>query len=249
MNSLYHEQLYRTREVMARLAEFPLTVCGAGALGANITESLARMGFGRLRLIDRDRVEARNLSTQPYYRADAGAFKARVLANALYRAVGVEVDARTEELTAANAPKLLAGSALVVDAFDNSASRRILKEHVAGAKEQAGAGAACLHAGLAGDYAEVVWNEIYRVPSAARDDACDYPLARNLVTLAVAVACESIVEFVATGTRRSHTITLRDFAVRPYRPEAVESDVALRNSELGRQEPLPHSEPAVASPL
>lgn len=196
---------------MARLGEFRVTVCGAGALGANIAESLARMGFRELRVVDRDRIEERNLSTQPFYRSDAGAFKARMLANDLYRALGVEVDARSEELTQANAAKLLAGSALVVDVFDNSASRRVLKEY------SQGAGVPCLHAGLAGDYAEVVWNDIYRVPSAAQDDVCDYPLARNLVTLAVAVACESIVEFAATGARRSHTITLRDFAVRPYR--------------------------------
>jgi len=213
MNSLFHEQLYRTPEVLARCGEFPVTVCGAGALGANLAESLARMGFRRLRVVDRDRVETRNLSTQPYYRADAGAYKARVLANAIYRAVGVEVEARPQELTAANASKLLKGSALVVDVFDNSASRRVLKEHAASA------GPACLHAGLAGDYAEVVWNEIYRVPSAAHDDVCDYPLARNLVLLAVAVACESITEFVAEGARRSHTITLRDFAISPYLPE------------------------------
>ena len=212
MNSVYHEQLYRTPEVMTRLCGFPVAVCGAGALGANIVESLARMGFKRLRVVDRDRIEERNLSTQPYYRADAGAHKARVLANALYRALGVEVDARSVELTEANAAKLLTGSALVVDAFDNSASRRVLKEYAEGADVP------CLHAGLAaGDYAEVIWNEIYRVPSPAQDDVCDYPLARNLATLTVAVACESIVEFVATGARRSHTITLRDFAVRPYK--------------------------------
>lgn len=210
MNSLYHERLYRTPEVMARLREFPLAVCGAGALGANIAESLARMGFRRLRVVDRDRIEERNLSTQPFYRADAGAFKARMLANALYRAVGVEVDAQSVELTAANASKLLGGSALVVDVFDNSVSRRILKEYAAGAEGE------CLHAGLAGDFAEVIWNDVYRVPSPAQDDVCDYPLARNLVTLTVAVACETIVEFVATGARRSHTITLRDFAVKPY---------------------------------
>ncbi len=75
----------------------------------------------------------------------------------------------------------------------------------------------CLHAGLAaGDYAEVIWDEVYRVPSAAQDDVCDYPLARNLVTLTVAVACETIVGFVATGARQSYTNTLRDFAVRTY---------------------------------
>ncbi len=198
---------------MARIGEFRVAVCGAGALGANIAESLARMGFGQLRVVDRDRIEERNLSTQPFYRSEAGAFKARMLANALYRAVGVEVNALSAELTAANAAKLLAGSALVVDAFDNSASRRVLKDY------SDDAGVPCLHAGLAGDYAEVIWNEVYRVPSAAQDDICDYPLARNLVTLAVAVACESIIEFVATGARRSHTITLRDFAIRPHKLE------------------------------
>ena len=31
-------------------------------------------------------MEERNLSTQPYYRSDIGAFKAKILANALYRA-------------------------------------------------------------------------------------------------------------------------------------------------------------------
>jgi molybdopterin/thiamine biosynthesis adenylyltransferase len=44
-----------------------VTVCGAGALGANITENLARSGAGSLVVIDRDRIEERNLSTQPYY--------------------------------------------------------------------------------------------------------------------------------------------------------------------------------------
>src|SRR5437870_5787903 len=109
----YHEQLYRSPDLMARVREMAVTVCGAGALGANIVESLARQGFGRLRVIDRDRIEERNLSTQPYYRSDIGAFKAKILGNTLYRALGIAVEARAEELSPANAGKLLAGSALV----------------------------------------------------------------------------------------------------------------------------------------
>ena len=69
----FHEQLHRTPALMTKLREFPVTVCGAGALGAYITESLARSGFTKLRVIDRDRIEERNLSTQPYYRSDKGA--------------------------------------------------------------------------------------------------------------------------------------------------------------------------------
>ncbi len=210
MTVFYHEQLYRTHTVMERVRDLRVTVCGAGALGANIVESLARSGFAQVRVIDRDRVEERNLSTQPYYYGDVGAFKARILANCLYRAVRVEVEARNEELTAENAAKLLDGSRLVVDAFDNSVSRQVVKDYCLRSNLP------CLHAGLSGDYSEVIWNEIYRVPSAARGDVCDYPLARNLATLTAAIACEVITTYAATGERQSFTATLRDFAVRPF---------------------------------
>jgi molybdopterin/thiamine biosynthesis adenylyltransferase len=210
MSIFYHEQLHRTPGLMARLRDFPVTVCGAGALGANTTENLARAGFARLKVIDRDRIEERNLSTQPYYRSDVGAFKAKILANTLYRALAVTVDACAQELTAANASKLLGGSALVLDAFDNSVARQVVKDCCENA------GVPCLHAGLAADYAEVIWNDLYRVPSPANDDVCDYPLARNLVMLTVAVACEVIFEYVARGKQRSFTLTLGDFAIKPF---------------------------------
>jgi molybdopterin-synthase adenylyltransferase len=206
----FHEELHRSQEVMRRLRDFKITVCGAGALGANLVESLARQGFASIKVIDRDRIEERNLSTQPYFASDVGAFKAKILANGLYRALGVKVDARGEELTATNAAKLLKDAQLVVDTFDNSIARRAVKNYCDSA------GVACLHAGLATGYAEVVWNDIYRVPSAAQDDICDYPLARNLVMLTVAVACESIIRFVAGSARHSFTLTLGDFAVRPF---------------------------------
>ncbi len=206
----FHEQLHRSEEVMRRLRDFKITVCGAGALGANLVESLARQGFAALKVIDRDRIEERNLSTQPYYATDVGAFKAKILANSLYRALGAKVDARGEELTATNAAKLLKDAELIVDTFDNSGARRAVKDYCDAAR------VAGLHVGLASGYAEVVWNDIYRVPSAAQDDVCDYPLARNLVMLTVAVACESIIRFVAGSARHSFTITLDDFAVRPF---------------------------------
>ncbi|GAB4459451.1 MAG: hypothetical protein OHK0029_22070 [Armatimonadaceae bacterium] len=209
-NALYHETLHRTAAVMTALQTFPVTVCGAGALGANLVETLARQGFGKLTVIDRDRIEERNLSTQPYYKSDIGAFKAKILTNSLYRALGVAVTGKSEELTQANASKLLTGSGLVVDTFDNSVGRQAVTDFCRDSRIP------CLHVGLAADYAEVLWNEVYRVPSATNDDICDYPLARNLVLLTVAVAAEVITRFVATEAQENYTITLEDFAVRPY---------------------------------
>ncbi len=206
----FHEQLYRTSQVMAKIKDFPVTVCGAGALGANITESLARSGFETLKVIDRDRIEERNLSTQPYYRSDIGAMKAKMLANSLYRALGVNIDAQSKELTPANSSQLLRDSGLIIDTFDNSVARKTVKDYCETANLP------CLHVGLASNYAEVIWNEVYRVPSPANDDVCDYPLARNLVTLTVAVACEVAIAFVATQQQQSYTVTVADFAVKSF---------------------------------
>lgn len=208
MSIFYHEQLYRSAALMRRMREQLITVCGAGALGANVAETLARSGFAQLRVIDRDRIEERNLSTQPFYRADVGAQKAKILAHNLYRALGIQIEAQAIELTADNARKLLAG--VVIDAFDNSVSRRAVKDACAAAELP------CLHVGLADGYAELIWNERYRVPSAAHDDVCDYPLARNLVMLTVAAACEVVTRYVAAGERESYTITLGDLSVRRY---------------------------------
>ena len=194
---------------MSLIENFPVTVCGAGALGANIVESLARSGFCQLRVIDRDRIEERNLSTQPYYRSDIGAFKAKILANNLDRALGVNIDAHSKELTPANADRRLAKSAAVIDTFDNSVGRQSVKDYCASVSIP------CVHVGLAADYSEIIWNQHYRVPSAANDDVCDYPLARNLVMLTVAVACEVIVRFVATKEQQNLTCTIGDFAVKP----------------------------------
>jgi molybdopterin-synthase adenylyltransferase len=205
-----HEQLHRTPVLMSKIRDFPITICGAGALGANITENLARSGFAKLRVIDRDRIEERNLSTQPYYRSDVGAYKAKILTNTLYRALGITVDGTSKELTPGNAGQMLDKSGLVIDTFDNSTSRQAVFDCCTTAKIP------CLHVGLASDYAEIIWNQIYRIPSNANDDICDYPLARNLVTLAVAIASEVIVTFVATKEQQSYTVTLADFAIKPY---------------------------------
>ena len=210
MPSVFHERLYRSAKVMEQIHTFPITLCGAGAVGANLAENLARTGFAKLTVIDRDRIEERNLSTQPYYRSDIGAYKAMILANSLYRALGVKIQPEVVELTAKNADKLLKGSQLVIDGFDNSVARAIVTEHCRAAQWP------CLHVGLAADYAEIIWNADYRVPSTGQDEVCDYPLARNLVLLTVALASEVVIEFVTTGVQRSLTVTLQDLVVRAF---------------------------------
>ncbi|HEX2915192.1 MAG TPA: ThiF family adenylyltransferase [Chloroflexia bacterium] len=200
----FHEERHASLE---EIAGKPLTICGAGALGGNLAETLARMGFTQLKIIDRDRVEMRNLSTQPYFRAEVGAPKARALANSLYRAVGAKIEPVTGELTEANAQKLLAGSALVVDALDNRAGRAAVSGAALALQVP------CLHIGFSGDglYGNGLWEPNYRIPGESAGDPCDYPLTRPLVLAITALATRAITRFLRDGSTSDFELTLNDF--------------------------------------
>jgi molybdopterin/thiamine biosynthesis adenylyltransferase len=208
-----HEELYRGgADALARLRDLRVVLCGAGAVGSNLADNLARQGFAALRAIDHDRVEEHNVGTQLYGENEVGVWKVEALRNRLFRATGVEIGAVRKEMTAQNAAALVKDAALVIDTFDNSASRRLVQDACRAA------GVPCLHVGLFEDYCEVIWDEHYRVPgdpaAAAAADVCNYPLARNLVMLAVAIASEVVVGFALDGRRDQWSATLKDFAVR-----------------------------------
>jgi molybdopterin/thiamine biosynthesis adenylyltransferase len=206
-DKFHHEAIYRGSEQIARLASQQLTICGAGALGSHLADNLARQGFRQLRVIDRDRVEEHNVSTQLYGESDVGAWKVEVLRQRLFRATGIEIEALRKELGERTARTLLQNGGLILDAFDNSASRRLVREQCRALNLP------CLHIGLYADYGEVIWDERYRVPQDVAGDVCDYPLARNLILLVVAVASEAVVRFALSGEQKNFSITLRDFAI------------------------------------
>ncbi len=209
MNDLtLHESMYRGREAIHKLGQLQVTLCGAGALGSLLADNLARQGFRQLTAIDDDRVELHNVGTQLYRQEDVGAFKVDVLRGHCFRAAGIEITTFNKRLTESSVPKLLRGASLVVDAFDNSASRRIVSEHC---RQNS---LACLHLGMNADFGEVHWNEAYRVPQDVLAlDVCEYPLARNLILLVVAAGSEAILRYALEGRRENYSITLKDLCI------------------------------------
>lgn len=187
-----------------------ITVCGAGTVGANLLENLARMELGPLRVVDADRVEARNLRNQPYTTLQLKQPKPAALAELLFYAAGVQLETVERRLRADNARSLLRGSTLVVDAFDNSESRAAVQEACRAL------GIPCLHVGLSRDaYGEVIWDERYAVPSDGDGLPACLEITRNLALFVVSVATESVRSFLQDGTRRGFAITLGDLAVTP----------------------------------
>lgn len=202
----FHEERHAS---LTPFATQLITICGAGTLGANLAETLARAGFARLRLIDKDRVELRNLSVQPYSRAEIGAPKARALANMLYRAVQTKVEPLTLELTSANAPELLKESALVVDAFDNHLARAAVSLATRTAAQP------CLHIGFSPDglYGSGIWEPHYRVPQETGGDPCDYPLTRPFALALTALAARAITDFFRFNHCHEFEMTWTDLSI------------------------------------
>ena len=119
-------------EGQAALLASSVAVVGCGGLGGWIVELLARVGVGRLALVDGDVFSDNNLNRQVLCtEAALGRNKAETAADRVRQINGaVEVAARPTMLTRENAGELLAGCSLVFDALDNLSSRLVLVETV-----------------------------------------------------------------------------------------------------------------------
>ncbi len=204
---LIHEHAARGDAAMHKLSRLSIAICGVGALGSNLAYTLVKMGAVNVLLLDKDRVESRNVGTQIYGLDDVGAPKVEMLRNRLYSDTAQEVKIVNKELTDKNVTKLLGKPQLIVDVFDNSASRKLLQDYCISESID------CLHAGVNDQYGEIVWNEKYLVPPDVGLDLCDYPLARTLVLLVVAATAEAIMRFLTSGEKHNYSITLGDLKI------------------------------------
>ena len=109
-----------------KLREATVCIVGLGGLGGLVAETAARLGIGRLLLIDGDRFEAHNLNRQLFSRMDRlGMPKAEAAASHI-EAINpaVALVATPVALTSANAPSLIDDSCgLVVDCLDTIHAR------------------------------------------------------------------------------------------------------------------------------
>lgn len=114
----------------ARLAASAALVCGAGGLGGSLSQLLVRAGVGRVRVVDRDRVELSNLHRQLLYdEDDLGRPKAEAAAArlaAMNREVAVE--GIVAEVNAETIAGLCAGADLVLDGTDNLTARYVIND-------------------------------------------------------------------------------------------------------------------------
>jgi molybdopterin/thiamine biosynthesis adenylyltransferase len=182
-----------------------IVVCGAGALGSTTVHCCRSLGV-ELRVVDFDRVEARNLAAQWFVKQSIGRNKAEAIRLQLANFHGVRAEAFGVRLAAGNAAQLLAGCTLAVDCFDNADSRIALAD-AAGA-----AGMPLVHAALAADgtFGLVRWDERF---VADREDAAGQATCEGgdhlpMIGVVGATLARAIQDFVRGGERRDYMISL-----------------------------------------
>lgn len=123
-------------------------IVGLGGLGSNIAVSLARLGIGKLLLVDFDVVEPSNLNRQQYFVKHIGMLKTDAMKEIISEINPfVKVDTKNVFIDEDNITDILANVDIIVEAFDNPKSKatlintllqRMPQKYIVGASGMAG---------------------------------------------------------------------------------------------------------------
>jgi molybdopterin/thiamine biosynthesis adenylyltransferase len=167
---------------------------------------LCRNLEAELVFVDFDRVESKNLLAQAYVKASIGKNKAEALKLQLANFHGVKSESFGVRLAEANAAALLGRATLLVDCFDNLASRALLSDYARGA------GKPLVHAAISADgtFGLVRWDE--RFTPDPEDEpgqaTCEGGAHLPMIGLLSAVLARTIQDFVARAEQRDAMVSL-----------------------------------------
>jgi adenylyltransferase/sulfurtransferase len=115
-----------------RLLQSRVLMVGCGALGSAQAESLARAGVGKLRIADRDFVEASNLQRQTMFTETDAAERIpkAIAAQNHIREINseIEVEAEVVDVNYSNMERLIKDCDVVLDGTDNFATRYLIND-------------------------------------------------------------------------------------------------------------------------
>lgn len=187
-----------------------IVFCGVGALGSNAVV-LCRNLEAQLVLVDFDRVESKNCLSQAFVKPSVGKNKAEALKLQLANFWGVKAEAFGVRVGEDNVATLCGAADLVVDAFDNAKSRRLLSAWARSA------GKPLVHAAVSADgtFGLVRWEERFVADEegAPGQATCEGGEHLPLVALVAATLARAVQDFVAKGEMRDAMVSLSGVAV------------------------------------
>jgi len=177
-----------------------VVIVGVGALGSHLVLFARNWGVD-LRVIDFDRVEAKNIQSQFHSKMGSGKNKAKALQALMHGLYGLKITARTAKLADNNQHEALGNSDLVIDCTDNFAARGIIQGF---ARDT---GVPCLHGCLSaeGDLARAVWTEHFTADAEGEEGEATCEDGRNLAFHAMAASMIANIarKFLEEGVKQS----------------------------------------------
>lgn len=179
--------------------------CGVGALGSNAVVACRNLEV-QLVVIDFDRVESKNCLSQAFVKPSVGKNKAEALKLQLSNFWGVKAEAFGVRIGEDNVETLCGSADLLVDAFDNAKSRRMLSTFARSAQRP------LVHAAVSADgtFGLVRWDERFEpdeegTPGAA---TCEGGEHLPLIALIGSTLARTVQDFVQKGEKRDAMISL-----------------------------------------
>jgi molybdopterin-synthase adenylyltransferase len=181
-----------------------IVVVGVGALGSQAV-LLMRNVDATIRVIDYDRVEAKNLQSQFHGKSTIGQPKVLALRGAMHLLFGVTLVTNSNKLVEGNVEQLLGGTDLVIDCLDNGASRRVLQGFVRKNNIP------CLHGAVDADgtFGRIIWDENFVIDD---EDAVGAPTCENgehlpFLCIVSAHIAHAATAFLSKGTRLAYQVS------------------------------------------
>jgi len=113
--------------IQEQLKNGKVAIAGLGGLGSNIAVMLARIGVGKLLLVDFDKVEVSNLNRQHYNVSHIGMFKTEALYSQIEKINPfVEIEVKNVFIDSENVIDIFSGYTIVCEAFDNPKNKAVL---------------------------------------------------------------------------------------------------------------------------
>jgi len=178
-----------------------VTIVGAGALGSHL--ALLVRNHVDLKIVDHDRVEAKNAMSQLHPLASVGKNKALALQQTLKFLFGIKVEAVPHRLVADNVREVLSGSDLVVDCVDNGETRRLIQGFCRAE------GIACLHGALAagGSFGQVAWTDKFQPDDGvAGAPTCEDGEHLPFISTVSSLLAQCVQGFARRGEQRSFLV-------------------------------------------
>lgn len=176
---------------------------GVGAIGSNAVVACRNLD-ALFVLADFDRVESKNCLSQAFVRASIGRNKAEALKLQMLNFWGSKAEAFGVRVTADNVATVCRGADLVVDAFDNAESRRVLSRW---ARAE---GRPLVHGAVSGDgtFGIVRWDVRFEPDEEAHagQATCEGGEHLPLLSLVASVLARTVQDFLTDGTQRDSLV-------------------------------------------